>query len=92
VAAVLTTIETGIKYAGYMEQQDRLVQRLRESESRKIPAGFRYRGLPGLSREIYEKLERVRPETLGQASRIPGVTPAAIAVLDVHLSLQRKPA
>jgi tRNA uridine 5-carboxymethylaminomethyl modification enzyme len=89
-AAVLITVETEIKYAGYMEQQDRLVQRLRDSESRRIPTWFQYRGLPGLSREIYEKLERVRPATLGQASRIPGVTPAAIAVLDVHLSLRRQ--
>jgi tRNA uridine 5-carboxymethylaminomethyl modification enzyme len=64
------------------------VGRLRESESRRIPENFVYQGLPGLSREIWEKLERVRPETLGQASRIPGVTPAAIAIIDIHLSLK----
>jgi tRNA uridine 5-carboxymethylaminomethyl modification enzyme len=87
-ASVLTTVETEIKYAGYMEQQNRLVGRLRESESRRIPENFVYQGLPGLSREIWEKLERVRPETLGQASRIPGVTPAAIAIIDIHLSLK----
>ena len=87
IREVLTTIETEIKYAGYIAQQDRQVARLRQAEGRRIPAQFGFRGLPGLSREISEKLERVRPETLGQAARIPGVTPAAIAVLDVYLSL-----
>ena len=53
---------------------------------RRIPPEFGFAGIPGLSREIREKLERVRPTTLGQAARIPGVTPAAIAVLDVYLS------
>ncbi len=60
-------------------------------EGRRIPGGFSYGGIPGLSREIREKLERVRPVTLGQALRIPGVTPAAIAVLDVYLSLTSSP-
>jgi tRNA uridine 5-carboxymethylaminomethyl modification enzyme len=87
-AAVLTTVETETKYAGYMDQQNRQIERLRESEGRRIPADFAFRGLPGLSREICDKLERVRPDTLGQAGRIPGVTPAAIAVLDVYLSLK----
>jgi tRNA uridine 5-carboxymethylaminomethyl modification enzyme len=67
-----------------------MVERLREAESRRIPAFFDYRSVPGLSREIQEKLERVRPETLGQASRIPGVTPAAIAVLDCYLTLAER--
>jgi tRNA uridine 5-carboxymethylaminomethyl modification enzyme len=89
VCGVLTTIETELKYAGYMQQQDRQIQRLRDSEGRRIPGGMVFRQIPGLSREICDKLERVRPETLGQASRIPGVTPAAIAVLDVYLSLSR---
>jgi len=85
--AVLQTIETEYKYAGYLAQQDRQVQRLRDSEGRRIPTEFMYSGIPGLSREMQEKLTRVRPETLGQAGRIPGVTPAAIAVLDVYLRL-----
>jgi tRNA uridine 5-carboxymethylaminomethyl modification enzyme len=89
VCGVLTTIETELKYAGYMQQQDRQIQRLKDSEGRRIPEGMVFRQIPGLSREICDKLERVRPETLGQASRIPGVTPAAIAVLDVYLSLSR---
>lgn len=90
VAAVLTTVETEVKYEGYLRQQDRQVQRLKESEGRQIPAGFAFRGIPGLSREICDKLERVQPETLGQAARIPGVTPAAVAVLDCYLSLNRQ--
>lgn len=89
-AAVLTTVETEIKYAGYMAQQDRLVERLQSSEDRRIPGGFRFLGIPGLSREVSDKLTRVQPETLGQAARIPGVTPAAVAVLDVYLSLRRE--
>ena len=92
VAAVLTTVETEIKYAGYMQQQDRQVQRLRESESRRIPAGLSFRDIPGLSREVCDRLERVQPQTLGQAARIPGVTPAAVALLDVYLNLQRESA
>ncbi len=87
VRGVLSTLETEVKYAGYIAQQDRQIARLRQSEGRKIPADFGFRGVPGLSREISEKLERVRPETLGQAGRIPGVTPAALAVLDVYLSV-----
>lgn len=86
---VLTTLETEIKYAGYMQQQDRMVERLRRAEGRRIPESFEYRGIPGLSREVCQKLDRVRPFTLGQAARIPGVTPAAVAVLDVYLSLHQ---
>jgi len=84
---VLTTIETEAKYAGYISQQERQIDRLRESESRRIPSEFAFARIPGLSTEVKQKLERVRPETLGQAARIPGVTPAAVAVLDVYLSI-----
>lgn len=63
------------------------MERLNQSEERKIPAGFGYDGIPGLSTEVKQKLSRVRPATLGQARRIPGVTPAAVAVLDVYLSV-----
>ncbi len=84
---VLMTLETEIKYEGYLAQQERQVERLKEADARRIPPGFSYAEIPGLSREIREKLGRVRPVTLGQASRIPGVTPAAIAVLDVYLNL-----
>lgn len=87
VREVLSNIEVEAKYSGYISQQERQIERLRHAEERRIPDRFGYSRLPGLSREISEKLERVRPSTLGQAARIPGVTPAAIAVLDVYLSL-----
>jgi tRNA uridine 5-carboxymethylaminomethyl modification enzyme len=84
---VLDTVQTEIKYSGYLAQQDRQIQRLREGESRRIPESFEFEAVPGLSNEVRQKLTRVRPGTLGQAARIPGVTPAAIAVLDVYLGL-----
>jgi len=87
IHGVLQTLETELKYSGYIAQQQRQVDRLKDSEGRHIPGSFSYTGIPGLSREVCEKLERVRPETLGQAGRIPGVTPAAVSVLDVYLSL-----
>lgn len=86
---VLTTVETEVKYAGYIAQQERQIERLRSAEQRRIPRNLDFSSIPGLSREVREKLARVRPATLGQASRIPGVTPAAIAVLDVYLTLAR---
>jgi tRNA uridine 5-carboxymethylaminomethyl modification enzyme len=87
VHGLLATVETEIKYAGYISQQQRQIERLRESELRRIPQAFDFTGIPGLSTEARQKLEHVRPQTLGQARRIPGITPAAIAVLDVYLSL-----
>ena len=89
VRGLLTTIETETKYAGYIAQQERQIERLRNAESRRIPEDFMFRGVPGISREVGEKLEKVQPSTLGQAARIPGVTPAAIAILDVYLSMAR---
>ncbi len=89
VRGVLETVETEIKYGGYILQQERQIERLRGAERRPIPAEFKYQGIPGLSREVRDKLDRVRPTTIGQAARIPGVTPAAIAILDVYLSLDR---
>lgn len=84
---VLGNIEVEAKYAGYIVQQERQVERLKRAEARRIPGHFQYAGVPGLSREVRDRLERVRPVTLGQAARIPGVTPAAVAILDVYLSL-----
>jgi len=92
VPGVLTTVETEAKYAGYIAQQERQIQSLKEAEGRGIPAGFVFAGIPGLSAEVRQKLERVRPATLGQAGRIPGVTPAAVAVLDVYLNLSARAA
>jgi tRNA uridine 5-carboxymethylaminomethyl modification enzyme len=87
---VLATVDTEAKYAGYLSQQTKQIERLNEAEERRIPAQFEYSGIPGLSREVQQKLARVRPQTLGQARRIPGVTPAAVAVLDVYLSVTGK--
>jgi tRNA uridine 5-carboxymethylaminomethyl modification enzyme len=87
IHGVLTTIETEIKYAGYISQQQRQMERLRNSELRRIPNGFSYADVPGLSSEAKQKLNHVRPQTLGQAGRIPGITPAALAVLDVYLNI-----
>jgi tRNA uridine 5-carboxymethylaminomethyl modification enzyme len=84
---VLTTIETESKYEGYLAQQSRQIQQLQQSESRLIPESFSYEQIPGLSNEVRQKLTRVRPGTLGQAGRIPGITPAAVAVLDIYLNL-----
>jgi tRNA uridine 5-carboxymethylaminomethyl modification enzyme len=87
IPAMLTTVETETKYSGYIGQQERQMERLKSSERRPIPAEFVFDGIPGLSREVRDKLNRVRPATLGQAARIPGVTPAAVAVLDVYLGI-----
>ncbi|MFY9724886.1 MAG: tRNA uridine-5-carboxymethylaminomethyl(34) synthesis enzyme MnmG [Bryobacteraceae bacterium] len=87
VAGVLATVETETKYSGYIGQQERQIERLKAAERRPIPRDFGFNGIPGLSREVLDKLNRVRPATLGQAARIPGITPAAVAVLDVYLGL-----
>jgi tRNA uridine 5-carboxymethylaminomethyl modification enzyme len=84
---VLMTVETEVKYSGYLDQQKRQIERLQTSDDRRIPETMEFAGIPGLSREVGEKLTRVRPATLGQAARIPGVTPAAVAILDIYLSL-----
>jgi tRNA uridine 5-carboxymethylaminomethyl modification enzyme len=89
---VAMTVETEVKYAGYIDQQKRQIDRLRTSNHRPIPVGLEYNRIPGISREVGEKLSRVQPATLGQAARIPGVTPAAVAVLDIYLSLSAPPA
>jgi tRNA uridine 5-carboxymethylaminomethyl modification enzyme len=87
---VLMTVETEIKYAGYIDQQRRQIDRMTTSDNRPIPETMKFDAIPGLSREVGERLTRVRPATLGQAARIPGVTPAAVAILDVYLSVSRE--
>jgi tRNA uridine 5-carboxymethylaminomethyl modification enzyme len=84
----MKTVETEIKYAGYLDQQRKSMERLKKAEQRVIPEWFDYGKVSGLSREMNEKLQRVRPRTLGQASRIPGVTPAAISLLNVYIEIQ----
>ena len=84
----LKSVETEIKYAGYLEQQHRAIERLKKAEQRRIPDWFDYRAVSGLSREMQEKLGNVVPQTLGQASRIPGVTPAAVSLINVYIEIQ----
>jgi tRNA uridine 5-carboxymethylaminomethyl modification enzyme len=81
-----TTLETEVKYAGYLRRQDASVRRLAQAEHQRIPEEFCYRGLPGFSTEVVQRLEEVRPATLGQVRRIPGLTPAAVMLLSAHLS------
>ena len=83
-------VESRIKYAGYIQRELRRLERMREMERWKIPADFRYEGLRGLRTEAREKLERVRPRDLRQASMIPGITPADVAVLSLFLSQRRE--
>ena len=84
-AEEIEEIELQVKYAGYIARQEEQVARFKKMERIELPEDFAYRGLPGLSAEVVEKLEAIRPRTLGQAARISGITPAAIAVLQVHL-------
>jgi tRNA uridine 5-carboxymethylaminomethyl modification enzyme len=86
----LKAVETEIKYAGYLNQQTKAMDRLKRAEQRAIPGWFDYSTVSGLSREVREKLERVRPATIGQASRIPGVTPAALSLVNVYIELQSR--
>jgi tRNA uridine 5-carboxymethylaminomethyl modification enzyme len=81
-------VETEIKFAGYLEQQKKSIARLKAAESVTIPEWLEYGVISGLSREMRETLERVRPQTLGQASRIPGVTPAALSLVHVSIRIQ----
>jgi tRNA uridine 5-carboxymethylaminomethyl modification enzyme len=82
----LASVETAVKYSGYLERQEREVVRAAKDERKPIPAGFDFSGVPGLSREVVHRLSQVRPDTLGHALRIPGVTPAAVAVLGSYIS------
>src|SRR5437660_679985 len=84
----LKSVETAIKYAGYLQQQQRSIDRLKKAEQRSIPDWFDYGSVSGLSREMQEKLARVKPRTLGHASRIPGVTPAAVSLVNVYIEIQ----
>lgn len=84
----LKSIETEIKYSGYLQQQQRAIDRLKKAEQRRIPEWFDYSTVSGLSKEILEKLTRVRPHTVGQALGIPGVTPAAASLINIFIEIQ----
>lgn len=83
----MTTVVTDFKYEGYLSAQENLANRLAKSAGRTIPSHIEYGSLPGLSNEMIERLNRVRPQTLAQAMRIPGITPAAISLLTIHVEL-----
>jgi tRNA uridine 5-carboxymethylaminomethyl modification enzyme len=86
----LKSVETEIKYEGYLLQQQRAMDRMKKSEQRSIPGWFDYRSVSGLSHEMQEKLTHVQPRTLAQASRIPGVTPAAVSLVNVFIEIQAR--
>ncbi|MFZ0136599.1 MAG: tRNA uridine-5-carboxymethylaminomethyl(34) synthesis enzyme MnmG [Candidatus Sulfotelmatobacter sp.] len=86
----LKSVETEIKYEGYLLQQQRAMDRMKKSEQRSIPGWFDYSSVSGLSREMQEKLTHVQPRTLAQASRIPGVTPAAVSLVHVYIEIQAR--
>jgi tRNA uridine 5-carboxymethylaminomethyl modification enzyme len=86
----LKSVETEIKYEGYLQQQQRAMERLKKAEQHSIPEWFDYRSVSGLSREMQEKLTHVRPRTIAQASRIPGVTPAAVSLVHVYIEIQAR--
>jgi tRNA uridine 5-carboxymethylaminomethyl modification enzyme len=84
-ATDLASAETTVKYTGYLRRQEAEVERSRKDERRRIPPGFPFEDVPGLSKEVVQRLAQIRPDTLGHALRIPGVTPAAVAVLSAYV-------
>jgi tRNA uridine 5-carboxymethylaminomethyl modification enzyme len=86
----LKSVETEIKYEGYLLQQQRAMDRLKKAEQHSIPDWFDYGAVSGLSREMQEKLTNLRPRTIGQASRIPGVTPAAVSLVNIYIEIQSR--
>ena len=78
-------VEIQVKYEGYIHQQMQMAEKLKKIEGKRIPSGFEYSSVNGLSREVLSKLQEIRPENLGQASRIPGITPAAVSLLMVAI-------
>ena len=81
----IDSVETAVKYAGYLRRQESEIARARKDERRRIPSDFPFVRVPGLSREVVQRLSQIQPDTLGHALRIPGVTPAAVAVLGAYL-------
>jgi tRNA uridine 5-carboxymethylaminomethyl modification enzyme len=86
----LKSVETEIKYEGYLLQQQRAIDRLKKAEQRAIPDWFDYNSVSGLSKEMQETLLKIKPRTLAHASRIPGVTPAAVSLVHVYIEIQAK--
>ncbi len=83
-------IESRIKYDGYVQRQIQEAEKMKKWEKRGIPTDMSFRSIPGLTREVIEKLERIRPQTFGQAQRISGMTPAALSLLRIYLEKREK--
>ncbi len=88
-AQIRTQLDVAAKYSGYIERQEEEIARHRRNEETTLPADLDYAGVAGLSNEVRQKLAQLRPATVGQASRVPGVTPAAVSILLVHLKKSR---
>ena len=86
----ITTVVTDFKYEGYLIAHENMANRLAKVGDRTIPSNLEYSRIPGLSNEMVERLDRVRPQTLGQAMRIPGLTPAALSLLTIHVELMSR--
>jgi tRNA uridine 5-carboxymethylaminomethyl modification enzyme len=86
-AEELATVVTDFKYEGYLTNQENLTARLSKAAARAIPTTIQYAAIPGLSNEMVERLNRIQPQTIGQAMRIPGITPAAISLLTIHVEI-----
>jgi len=89
-ARVAEQVEVGVRYAGYLERAREEIERQRRHEDTRFPEDFEFAGIPGLSAELQGKLASVRPQTIGQAQRIPGMTPAAVSLLLVQLARRRR--
>jgi tRNA uridine 5-carboxymethylaminomethyl modification enzyme len=79
-------LESRVRYSGYIRREKEKLERLKPFEARAIPTDFDYSGIAGLTREVIEKCSRRRPRTVGEAARIPGVTPAAVAIISAHVA------
>ena len=88
---MIDEIEASVKYEGYIKRQKTDIERLQRNENTPIPSHIDYEAVVGLSNEVKQKLSEARPESLARASRLPGVTPAAISLLMVHLKKERRP-
>ena len=85
-------VESEIKYEGYLKKQEKEIARIRKIDSVKIPENTDFRKIPGLTKEVIEKLEKVRPLSMGEAKKIPGMTPAATVNLHIFLRIQQRKA
>jgi tRNA uridine 5-carboxymethylaminomethyl modification enzyme len=87
---VVEQLEIDAQYAGYLDRQDADILAFRRDEARALPGGLDYGAVAGLSNEVRQKLERIRPATLGQAARIEGITPAALTLVLAHVKALKK--